>query len=232
MQEIVDALCIKLRPLALYLCPQEFTQHLRSPDIHILAVVDGDSVFDLHYLPQVANVDVRIEVSVVGIRAIENEIREGISTWLGFLTIAKLRMATPLVEDENLFECRKLAMQKVSLRPRFIASLVGATSQRYNTKPISAMDRLLYSNALLIRALSLMVATKLSVPFLKTSDAIQKVRKDMEGYIPKMLRMDQAERESALVRLTSGSVLLDNLLDAVGVDYSKLITCEWKEKIS
>ena len=227
MQEIADVLCARLRPLALYLCPQEFTQHLRSPDIHILAFVDGNSVFDLHYLPEVANVNVRIEVSAVGIRAIENEIRKGISTWLGFLTIAKLRMATPLVEDEKLLECRKLAMQEISLRPRFIASLVRATGQFYNAKPGSAIDRLLCSNALLIQALSLMVATKLGVPFFKTSDVIQKVRKDTEGYIPKMLTTDQTEQESALARLTSGKFLLDNLLNAVGADHSKLITCEW-----
>lgn len=223
-QELVDLLCKKLRPIGLYLCPQEITWHLQSPDIHILAIVDGRSIFDLHYLPELTDADVRIEVSAVGIEAIENEIRDVVATWIGFLTIAKLRMAEPLLEERNISELRKLAGKRILIRPTLMASMIRAIRDILTFRPKSGTDALLYSSSLLIKALSLMVATKMGRTFLKTSDVLEEMRLSNEGYTESHLGIYQHDHGFWIDRLKNAKALLSNLLDAIGLDHSRLIT--------
>lgn len=228
--QIIDLVCSKLKPVGIYLCPQELTSHLRSPDIHVLAIVEGKMVADFHYLPVVARTPTRIEVSAVGCQIIEHEISNGISTWLGFFTIAKLTTAKPLFEDKNCSEIRQLAIQRAQIKPSLIASMIKTIRDIVDgMKRRCILNTFLVSNALLLATFSAIMAIRLGKTFLKTSDLLTDMPK---AYVSSLqgLEIKRETQESALGKLLNARDFLNRLFGSIEIDHSRLIGQEWQQE--
>ena len=110
---------------AFYICgPFGESGEPSSPDIHVLAISGGSLVRDLHFLPAVSQFERRVEVSVMPLEVLRRAVEHGVSSWLMFYTVDKLRGAKPVRESAETERLRKIALKDLTIRRSFYAEAI------------------------------------------------------------------------------------------------------------
>lgn len=176
LRAVCDTLIKRTGAAALYHCgPFNRAGDSRSPDIHILAIADAENVTDLHLMPGLSGFPRRIEVSIIPETRLEGAARQGISEWLMFYTLDKMRRAKPLAESERIKTLRDKAMGGLRIKPSLYADLM-----RHLLGLLCEMDRedqalvlqALRVNMLVMMTLSLYSIIKLRRTFSKRSETL------------------------------------------------------------
>jgi hypothetical protein len=174
---VCDTLTQRMKAAAIYHCgPFDEAGDAASPDIHILAIADIESVTDLHLIPDLSRFPRRIEVSVIPQARLEEAARQGISDWLMFYTLDKMRRGRPLMESGRIKDLREQGGSGVSIKPSLYAGLM-----RHLLNLLRTMDReeeplalqAMRVNMLVMMTLSLYSIVRLGQTFSKSSEVLR-----------------------------------------------------------
>jgi hypothetical protein len=177
---IRQMLARRLDVAGLYLCgPFDTAGEPCSPDIHVLAITRRDDAGDLHYLPGVADVCRRVEVSAVAQRELESAVGAGVSTWPMFYLLDKLRHCAVIDETADLQALRERAVAELKVRPSFYSDLMRSLASQAPAAAAGARLQapagpmaLLEASGTAIRALALSAIIAGRRTFSKTSEIV------------------------------------------------------------
>ena len=178
--EAIRAMISRRLPLeALYLCgPFDATGEPRSPDIHILAISRQDQVKDLHFIPGIAGVPRRVEVSVFPYHALRMAVETGVSSWLMFYTLDKIRRGRPIMETPDIAALHQKIVADFTPRPSFYSavmrSLTSAT-RNLGEAPKPGPSRVINVNVMVLLSLSLYSIVKAKQTFTKQSELLSEI---------------------------------------------------------
>ncbi len=224
LAEIAEMVARRTGIKGLYLCgPFDEEGKPSSRDIHLLGIVPGRIIEDLHYLPNIANTSRRIEVSLIGEEMLEDALASGVRTWLGFYTIEKLRTARPIVEDGRLKELRKriadhwkLALSFQALALRNFRDALRSTSMAQS----SLCDRMLSSNRLVLQTLTLLAIVRRRT-FTKLSELLVASAQDRK------LLGERAQERAVAEMLDRCDDLMQSIIKRLGYDAERLRSGSW-----
>ncbi|HVP56647.1 MAG TPA: hypothetical protein VMU02_01005 [bacterium] len=211
----------------IYLCgPFDRSGEPSSPDIHVLAVSRRDDLRDLHFLPGIAPVPRRVEVSIVPYREMVTAVRHGAATWAQFHLLHKLRGAVPITEESDLSPLRERAREAMRTRPSFYSAVMrdfaSAAREARPQGPVGPIT-LLNANASMLMALELRAILKAKRTFSKVSEILTDpgvtLTAEPELRVPSPAR--GADRMVAASRQLIAAVLRTQ-----GVDFDRLASGE------
>ncbi|MFH1220484.1 MAG: hypothetical protein V1694_08520 [Candidatus Eisenbacteria bacterium] len=245
LDEIRATLARRLELEALYLCgPFDVQGEPASPDIHVLAVVRRGDLKDLHLVPGVSDLTRRVEVSVIPLSGLKAAIEGGISTWLMFYTLDKMRRGRLIMETADFAALRQRAEQDLRLRPSFYASalrdLVAAlgeagpagrpaggrtvpAARAVPARPVLA--RVMAANAAVLISLALRTMVKLRRAFSKHSDLLSEMS---SAPTEPPLRLDRpmagSTSAASAQALIGAGRFIESLFKTLGIDSTRILT--------
>ena len=196
-----------------YLCgPFDSEGRPASADVHVLVLSRGAEVRDLHFLPEATGLEKRVEVSAVPVTLIETSVHEGITDWLAFYTLDKMKSGKPLTESPSADKLRRSLAQGIKLRPSFYTRTMGNLRGAWLGAHRAAgfMEKGLYANFVLILALCLYSLLYLRRPFSRNSGLITQTGK--------VWRRGEVDSEQAGTALGAGRRFVEAVLRQNGVN--------------
>lgn len=180
IEKITQAIAGRIDLDSLYLCgPFDREGRPASADIHILALSRDGEVRDLHFLPEPAGFERRIEVSVVPAALVEICGREGVGNWLAFYTLDKMMRGKPIVESAETAGLKRSLAQGINPKPSFYAGTMGNLRSAWieAKRATGLLERSLQSNLVVLLTLCLYSLLYLKRPFSKNSDLLTQTGK-------------------------------------------------------